>query len=125
MAAKIKEVVDAALEKTEPVVRKARTVAEAAARKAEPVLDAAARKAEPVLEAAKNAGKQVAAVFVPEVYVQYANRQIDCGSLVERCKDDFKAKHPSTMIRSCRLYVKPEDNMVYYVINDIEDKLGL
>lgn len=29
------------------------------------------------------------------------------------------------MIRSCRLYVKPEDNMVYYVINDIEDKLGL
>jgi hypothetical protein len=114
MTATIKEVVDAALEKTEPVVRKARSAAEAAARKAEPVLDAA-----------KNAGKQVAAVLVPEVYVQYANRQFDCGKLVERCKEDFKAKHPSTMIRSCRLYVKPEDNMVYYVINDIEDKLGL
>ena len=113
-ANKMKEAVDAALEKTEPVVRKARSAAKSAA-----------KKAEPVLEAAKNAGKQVAAVFVPEVYVQYANRQIDCGNLVERCKDDFKAKHPSTMIRSCRLYVKPEDNMVYYVINDIEDKLGL
>ena len=114
MEKKIKEVVDMAIEKTEPVIRKAKTVAEAAA-----------RKAEPVIEAAKNAGKQVAAVFVPEVYVQYASRQYDSAVLVERCKEDFKAKHPSTMIRSCRLYIKPEDGMVYYVINDIEDKLSL
>ena len=114
MEKKIKEVVDMAIEKTEPVIRKAKTVAEAAA-----------RKAEPVIEAAKNAGKQVAAVFVPEVYVQYASRQYDSAVLVERCKEDFKAKHPGTMIRSCKLYIKPEDAMVYYVINDIEDKLSL
>ena len=111
---KVKEVVDAALEKTEPVVRKARDVA-----------GSAVRKAEPVLEAAKNAGKQVAAVFIPELYVQYANRQFDCAELVERCKEDFKAKHPGTLIRSCKLYIKPEDGMVYYVVNDIEDKLNL
>ena len=111
---KVKEVVDAALEKGEPVVRKARTVAESAA-----------KKAEPVLEAAKNAGKQVAAVFVPEIYVQHANRQFDCAELVERCKEDFKNKHSGTRIRSCKIYIKPEDQMVYYVINDIEDKLGL
>ena len=80
---------------------------------------------EPVLEAAKNASKQVTAVFVPEVYVQHANRQFDCSLLVERCKEDFKAKHNGGLIRSCKLYVKPEDNTVYYVINDIEDKLGL
>lgn len=114
MSVNVKEVVETVREKSEPVVRKARTVAEAAA-----------KKAEPAIEAAKNAGKQVAAVFVPEVYVQHANRQFDAAQLVERCKDDFKAKHPSTLIRSCRLYIKPEDNMVYYVINDIEDKLGL
>ena len=112
--ANIKEVVDMAKEKTEPVVRKAKAVAETAA-----------KKAEPVLEAAKNAGKQVVAVFVPEIFVQHANRQFDCAALVERCKADFKAKHPSTMIRSCKLYIKPEDNMAYYVINDIEDKLAL
>lgn len=113
-ASKVKEAVDAALEKTEPVVRKARSAAKSAA-----------KKAEPVLEAAKNAGKQVAAVFVPELYVQHANRQFDCAELVERCKEDFKQKNPGTMIRSCKLYVKPEDDMVYYVINDIEDKLPL
>ncbi len=114
MSVNVKEVVDSVLEKSEPVVRKARTVAEAAV-----------KKAEPALEAARSAGRQVAAVFVPELYVQYANRQFDCADLVERCKEDFKAKHPSTMIRSCKLYIKPEDDMVYYVINDIEDKLAL
>lgn len=111
---KMKEVVEAAREKTEPLIRKARSAAESAA-----------KKAEPVLEAARSAGKQVAAGFVPEFYVQYANRQFDCADLAERCKQDFKQKHPSAAIRSCRLYVKPEDGMVYYVINEIEDKLPL
>ena len=114
MPNKVKEVMDMAVEKTEPVIRKAKDVAEAAA-----------KKAEPVIEAAKKTGKQVIAVFVPEIYVQYASRQYDSAVLVERCKEDFKAKHPGTMIRSCKLYIKPEDAMVYYVINDIEDKLAL
>ena len=117
-ANKVKEAVEAAVEKAEPVVRKARSAAKSAAKKAEPVL-------EPVVEAAKNAGKQVTAVFVPELYVQHANRQFDCANLVERCKEDFKSKHGSGLIRSCKLYIKPEDGMVYYVINDIEDKLPL
>jgi len=111
---KVKEVVGEVIEKTEPVVRKAKSAA-----------GSAAKMAEPVLEAAKNAGKQVVAAIVPEIYVQHANRQFDCGALVERCKEDFKSKHTAVLIRSCKLYIKPEDNMVYYVINDIEDKLEL
>ena len=113
-ANKVKEAVDTAVEKAEPVVRKAKSAAKSAA-----------KKAEPVIEAAKNAGKQVSAAFVPEIYVQHANRQFDCAALVDRCKEDFKAKHKNAFIKSCKLYIKPEDNMVYYVINGIEDKLGL
>ena len=113
-AKKAKEVVDMALEKTKSVVRKARTAAETAA-----------KKAEPLPEAAGKAGKQAASAIIPEIYVQYANRQFDCAVLAGRCKDDFKAKHPATEIHSCKLYIKPEDDRVYYVINDIEDKLAL
>ena len=113
-ANKVKEAVDSAVEKAEPVVRKAKSAAKSAA-----------KKAEPVLEAAKSAGKQVAAGFVPEIYVQHANRQFDCNELIERCKEDFKAKHKNARVKSCKLYVKPEDGMVYYVINNIEDKLSL
>ena len=110
----VKEAVNTAVEKTEPVVRRAKAAAESAA-----------KKAEPGPEAAKNAGRQAAAVVVPEIYVQYASRQHDCAALVERCKADFQNKHPGAPIRSCKLYIQPEDRMVYYVINDIEDKLGL
>ena len=109
-----KEVVDTAVEKTEPVVRKAKSAAKSAA-----------KKAEPVLEAAKTAGKQLAEGYVPEIYVQHSSRQYDCAELIERCKADFRSKHKNARIRSCKLYVKPEDSMVYYVINDIEDKLPL
>lgn len=110
----LKEAVQKTMEKTEPVVRKAKDAAKTAV-----------KKAEPVLEAAKNAGKQLAEGYVPEIYVQYLNRQFDCAELLERCKEDFRAKHKNARIRSCKLYIKPEDDMVYYVINDREDKVEL
>ncbi|MBQ2154610.1 MAG: hypothetical protein II437_06095 [Oscillospiraceae bacterium] len=113
-AKKMKEAVDAALEKAEPVVRKAKGAAQAAA-----------KKAEPVIEAAISAGKQLGAGYVPELYVQDANRQFDCAELLERCVADFREKYAPMRISSCKLYIKPEDSMVYYVINDIEDKLPL
>ena len=94
-----------------PVVRKTRSTAKPAAKKTEP--------------AAKSTGKPAAAVCVPAVYVQYENRQYDCAELVERCKADFQSKHKAGVISACRLYIKPEDGMVYYVINEIEDKLAL
>ena len=140
---KVKDVVEAAVTETkaaagkiaktaEPAVKAAKEAFKDASEKAEPVIakaktaaKSAAKKAEPVLEAAKNAGKQVAAVFVPYVYVQYENNQYDTAELVERCKDDFRSKYSTGMIRSCRLYIKPEDHTVYYVINDIEDRIDL
>lgn len=88
-------------------------------------VDAALEKTGPILEAAKAAGKQFAAGFVPELYVQDSNRQFDCAILLERCLDDYHRKYGSARISSCKLYIKPEDNTVYYVINDIEDKLPL
>ena len=140
---KVKDVVEAAKTETkaaaekiaktaEPAVKAAKGAIKDASEKAEPVIakaktaaKSAAKKAEPVLEAAKNAGKQVAAVFVPSVFIQYENTQYDTAELVERCKEDFRVKYSSGMIRSCKLYIKPEDHMVYYVINDIEDRMAL
>lgn len=122
---KTKNAVETAVEESKEVLKEVAEKAEPVVAKAKRAAKSAAKAAEPVLEAAKNAGKQVSAVFVPEVYVQHANRQYDCAELVNRCKDDFKAKHKNTVILSCKLYIKPEDNMVYYVINEIEDKIQL
>ena len=110
----VMDAVETAKEKAEPVVRKAKKAAQNAA-----------KKAEPMLEAAKIAGKQISSGYVPELYVQDSNRQFDCAELLERCVADFREKYAPMRISSCKLYIKPEDNMVYYVINDIEDKLPL
>ena len=122
---KTKAAVETAVEESKVVLKEVAEKAEPVVAKAKRAAKSAAKVAEPVLEAAKNAGKQVTAVFVPEVYVQHANRQFDCADLLNRCKDDFRAKHKNAVILSCKLYIKPEDNMAYYVINDIEDKIQL
>ena len=102
----------------EPAVEAAKTTAKAAGAAAKSTAKAAG-------SAAKTAGKKIAAALIPEVYIEYADYKADCAELVERCKADFKSKHKSAIIHSCKLYIKPEDAMVYYVINDIADKIAL
>ena len=106
--------------KTEPYVKQARRKAEPAIRTAQ----AAAKKAEPTLKAAKDAGTQLAHVLVPEVYVQLGEHQFTCTDIVERCRADFRAANKGG-IHSCKVYIKPEDGMAYYVINRIEGKIKL
>lgn len=105
-------------EKAEPAVKKAKTTAKAAG-------TAAKKTAKAAGSAAKTAGQKIAAAIVPEVYVEYGDKKADCAELIERCKADFKSKHKNTAIRSCKLYIKPEDATVYYVINKVEDKIAL
>lgn len=106
----------------EPAVKKAKSTAKKTAKAAGTAAKNTAKAAE---SAAKTAGKKIAAAIVPEVYVEYVGKQFDCVQLVERCKADFKSKHKSSPIRSCKLYIKPEDQTVYYVINGKEDKIEL
>ena len=109
---KIHTVKEEILEKTGPLVRKAKDKAKDLAGPAEAV-----KAAEQELRSTDGC--------VPELYVQYSSHQYDCAELTRRCAADFRKKNKAAKIRSIKLYVKPEDDMVYYVINDIEDKLPL
>lgn len=119
---KVKETVETVKNEAVEAAKKITKAAEPAVEAAKSTAKTAAKVAG---DAAKTAGKKIAAALIPEVYVEYADRTVDCAELIERCKADFKSKHKSSAIRSCKLYIKPEDGMVYYVINDIEDKLPL
>jgi hypothetical protein len=85
------------------------TVAEAAApaEKKAPAKKAAAKKPAAKKEAAP---KKVA----ENVYVQYQGVEITSAGLIEKAKKDSGVKS----IKKVDVYVKPEENMVYYVIND-------
>lgn len=121
---KLEPVTEAVKETTEKVI----DVAKAAAKAAEPAVKKAAKKAEPAVKKAEKAVKETsrkaAGGLVPTVYVQWMGKELDCAELVEKARADFKAQHKGA-IRSCKLYIKPEDGAVYYVINGKEGKVEL
>ena len=122
----------------EAVVKASQTLTEMAkdaAEKAAPKVRAAARKAEPSAKAAgkviKDTGLKAAVItaeaasaLIPKIYVQWGERQTSCSDVADKVKADFRANNKGA-IRSCKIYIKPEDGMAYYVINEKEGKVPL
>ena len=79
---------------------------------------------EKVQAKAREAGREAASAVTPIVYVQYGDKEIECDDLVERAKADFRANNKGG-VRSCKLYIKPEENTAYYVISGKEGKIDI
>ena len=99
-------VVDAA----KPMVKKARKAAAPTVKKA---VKAGTEAAQTVKATAKKVTPKK-----PEYYVQFNGHEINMDELSEKAKAAFKAEHKRTAVLSCRIYLKPEDNAAYYVVND-------
>ncbi len=114
-------VAETVAETVKPVVKRGR-------KKMEPAAEAVGEAVKPVVKRARKAisegGRKAAAALVPEVYLQWGEQEVSFAELVERAKADYKAQNKGA-IRSCKLYVKPEDGMVYYVINSKAGKVAL
>ena len=54
----------------------------------------------------------------PEIVLQYQGDDIAMDTLIEAAKSDFHTSKKRTLITGIKMYVKPEDHMAYYVIND-------
>ncbi len=56
------------------------------------------------------------------VYIQFAGKEVKTGELVEQVKAQWTAEgHRVSSIKSLEVYVKPEDNAAYYVVNGKEN----
>ena len=111
--------------KAEPAVEAAKNTVKTVTEKAEPAVKKAKTAAKAATDAAKSAGKKVASALTQEVFVEYCGKKFDCSDIIDRCKEDYKAKHNGERVRSCKVYIKPEDAMAYYVINELADKIEL
>ena len=70
-------------------------------------------------DAAKRAElKKAAAGMKPEIILQYQGAEAGVESFIEAAKAQFTAAHKRTPITSLKLYLKPEENAAYYVINE-------
>ena len=104
----------------------AKTV-EKAVKAAEKTTKAVAEKAEEVKEAVKETAKAPAkrtttrkTAVKETVYLQYLGKEINKDDLVKQVKDIWtkELKNKAGDLKSVTLYLKPEENMAYYVIND-------
>lgn len=70
----------------------------------------------------KKAGKKPvvkSAEKVEEIYVQFSGQELLTKEVLERAKQAYIAEgHRESSIKSIRLYIKPEEHMAYYVINE-------
>lgn len=54
----------------------------------------------------------------PDLIIQYQTDEVDVASLVDAAKADFHQTKKRTLVTALKLYIKPEERMAYYVIND-------
>ena len=54
-----------------------------------------------------------------KVYAQFQGKESDAEALIEAAKADFQTIRKRTRIFDMKLYVKPEENAAYHVINRI------
>lgn len=68
--------------------------------------------------AARAERKEKAEGMKPELVVQYGGTDTKADDLVSAAIADFRNIKKRTPITSMKLYIKPEENMTYYVINE-------
>ena len=108
--------------KTMKAAEKAAVEAVKTAKETAPKLEEkAAKAAATVKETAKKAPARRTAVK-ESFYLQYGGKEIDKDELVKRAKEEWmrNSGKKASELRTLTLYLKPEENSAYYVINGDE-----
>ena len=95
--------------------------AEAPAAEAKPAKSAVKTEKAPKTEKTAHKGRPP---LSPEIYVEFAGKQYNITDLVDRAKADYRLTH-KVGVQSCKIYVKPEEEAAYYVVNKVGGKLPL
>ena len=79
---------------------------------------AAAKTTEKKATAKKTTTTKTATAKKNELFIQFSGFEFSHEELLEKVKADYTAQTGKKTISSTKLYVKPEDMKVYYVVND-------
>lgn len=62
----------------------------------------------------------------PQVYIQYMGNEFNQKEIVDRIVERYVSEgNKKSSIQSFEVYIKPEDNTAYYVINGQGDSISL
>ncbi|MCD7833031.1 MAG: DUF6465 family protein [Lachnospiraceae bacterium] len=114
------EIVEEALETAKKATVSAKKATRKATEDAVVAVKEAAKKADTMTTEAKKAvAKATRKPLKEEVYLQYAGKEINKDELVKQVKEIWtkEMNHKIGDIATITLYLKPEENKAYYVIN--------
>ena len=108
--------------KAEATKAAAKTTEKAAeAKTTETAKKAPAKKTTARKTPAKRTTTKKAAVVTEEVYLQYAGKEFSSADLTAKVKEIWKEMGKKAAdLKDIKVYVKPEENAAYYVINSEE-----
>lgn len=101
--------------KAEKKVEKA--VKETAKKEAKAAKEVAKKETKAAKKPAKKVEKALLAASVKGLFFEYGDKQVDAASLAELAKASYKENGGKATVKSLELYVKAEDNALYYVVN--------
>lgn len=117
-----------------PAEKKAeeKTAAKTAVKAAAPVKTASKSTAKTTVKATEKAPAVSKAVNTekadvkPEIFVEFGNAQVSIEKVAEDAKKKYAADGNKEEIKSLKIYLKPEEQLAYYVINDtVSDKMDV
>lgn len=80
------------------------------------------------LEAKADAEASVSESLELSFYVQYQGKEVPGSDILDRIKEDYQklSKAGKERLREVNCYIKPEEEMVYYVVNgEIKGRVAL
>ena len=78
---------------------------------------AAAKTEEKAAPAKKTATKKAAKETVTKVYIEYNGAKVSVDEMIENVKLTYKGNGSNADIETLEVYVKPEENAAYFVVN--------
>ncbi len=134
----IKDIAKTVTEAAEPYIEKAKEksgpVIEEMKEKAEPALDVAKKNAGPYIKKAKEQGTKAAdkvraatkditeasakKAHKAEFFIQYKDYEIRTEDIADKIREQYIAEgHKMSDIKELQIYLKPQENTAYYVVN--------
>ncbi len=114
---KIEDTAEKVVKKAEKAVAKAKEApaVKKAAKAASTTAKKAATTAKKAASTAKKATEKVTA------YVEFGGRQLSTTEIADKVREAYRAENKRGAIKSIEIYVKPEENAAYYVVNGKAD----
>lgn len=84
-----------------------------------PVRKPAVKKAAPAKTAApkKEADPKEETEVKASVFIQYGEKEIAAKKVLEEVEKAYLSEHEGAVIKTVEVYIKPEENAAYYVVN--------